>query len=117
MSENNKDLVQMNEIVEQEDVCNENDDCNDEADDLQVVMQGGNPVSVIISIEEFDRMTSTIEIAEELLEGKDLFLPDGTKVTFQEMVDQRVESERAQYEADLAAMFADDEDEEEEDNK
>lgn len=73
--------------------------------DLQVVMQNGLPVSVIVPMEEYDKMAITIEIAHELLEGKDCVLPDGTKATFQEMVDQRVAAERAAYEEELAAMF------------
>ena len=105
MSNDNKNTISMMENEELETTSHENDD-------LQVVMQGGEPVSVIVSIDEFDKMTTAIELAEELLEGKDLFLPDGKKVTFQEMVDSRVELQRAQYEADLAAMFADESDEE-----
>lgn len=73
--------------------------------DLQIVMQGGLPVSVIVPMAEFDRMTLTIALAEELLEGKELFLEDGTKVTFKQMADQRVAADRAEYEAELAAMF------------
>lgn len=113
MSDNNKDLVQMTEIEEQDHICDESEDCCPE-DDLQVVMKGGVPVSVILSIEEFDKMTATIDIAEELLEGKDLFMPDGTKVTFQEMVENKIEQERAEYEAALATMFEEDEEEDEE---
>lgn len=116
MSENNKDLVQMNEIEEQDHICDESEDCCPE-DDLQVVMKGGVPVSVILSIEEFDKMTATVEIAEELLEGKDLFMPDGTKVTFQEMVEKRIEQERVEYEAQIASMFGDDEEEDEEEEE
>jgi len=116
MSENNKDLVQMTEIEEQDHICDTSEDCCPE-DDLQVVMKGGVPVSVILSVEEFDRMTNTIAVAEELLEGKDLFMPDGTKVTFKEMVDQRIESEQAQYEADLASMLEEEFDEEDEESE
>jgi hypothetical protein len=76
-------------------------------DDLQIVMKGCIPVSVTISMKEFDRMTSTIATAEELFEGKDLFMPDGKKVTFQEMVDERIRLERIEHEADLASMFED----------
>ena len=104
MSKENKNMVSELELEEQ------NMDSHP-SDDLQIVMQGGEPVSVIISMEEFERMTTAIDTAEELLEGKELFLPDGTKATFQEMVTQRVELQRAEYEADLAAMFADESDE------
>jgi len=100
MSQNNQNTVQESTVD------TENTDFN-VIEDLQVVMQGGVPVSVIIPTEEFDRMNATIELAQELLEGKDLFLEDGTKVTFQEMVDQRVAEDKAQYEAELAAMFED----------
>ena len=47
------------------------------------------------------------KLAEELLEGKELFLVDGTKVTFQEIVEQRVAADRAEYEEELASMFKD----------
>ena len=106
MTQNNKNLVSAPEHEQEDTVFTP-------GDDLQIVMQGGLPVSVIVPIEEFDRMTATIALAEELLEGKDLFLPDGTKATFQEMADQRVAKERAAYEADLASMFQDSDDGEE----
>ncbi|MCX5924593.1 MAG: hypothetical protein NTZ68_04170 [Candidatus Dependentiae bacterium] len=93
-----------NMISEQE----EKDTVFSPEDDLQIVMQGGLPVSVIVPMEEFDRMAITIEIAQELLEGKELSLEDGTKVTFQEMIDQRVAADRAEYEADLASMLEED---------
>ena len=76
-------------------------------DDLQIVMKGGQPVSVILSIEEFDKMTATATIAQELLEGKQFDLADGKKGSFEQLVEERIALERAQYEADLAAMFAD----------
>ena len=98
MTQNNKNLVSAPELDEKDTVFNP-------GDDLQIVMQGGLPVSVIVPMEEFDRMAITIEIAEELLEGKELFLADGTKSTFQEMVDQRVAADRAEYDADLASML------------
>lgn len=79
--------------------------------DLQIVMQNGLPVSVIVPMEEYDKMAATIEMAYEALEGKDFFLPDGTKVTFEEMVNNRVAAERAAYEEELSSMFADDCDE------
>jgi hypothetical protein len=78
------------------------------AHDLQIIMQGGLPVSVIVPMEEYDRMAMTIDLAQELLEGKDFLLADGTKGTFQEMVEQRVVAERAAYEEELAAMFEED---------
>jgi len=104
MSDNNKNIVQTPENEEQNSVFNP-------SDDLQIVMQGGLPVSVIVPMEEFDKMTCIIELAEELLEGKDLFLPDGTKTTFQEMAETRVAAERAEYEAELEAMFEEEEEE------
>jgi|GEM_PF-1577201 len=99
--ENNQNLVTSSEHTENETVFSPEQD-------LQIVMQGGLPVSVIVPMEEFDRMTLTLALAEELLEGKDLFLADGTKVTFQQMADQRVAADRAEYEAELAAMFDED---------
>lgn len=104
MTQNDKNIV-----LEQD----EKDTVFSPADDLQIVMQGGLPVSVIVPMEEFDRMAITIELAEELLEGKELFLVDGTKVTFQEIVEQRVAADRAEYEEELASMFEDDCDAEE----
>lgn len=98
MSQNNK--VQESQVEEKDAIFNQ-------GEDLQIVMQGGLPVSIIVPTEEFDRMTATIALAEELLEGKDLFMPDGTKTTFQEMVEVRVAAERAEYEAELEAMFED----------
>jgi hypothetical protein len=100
MSQKNQNMVQESTVETQDTAFNP-------LEDMQVVMQGGVPVSVIIPTEEFDRMSATIDLAEELLEGKDLFLPDGTKVTFQEMIDHRVAQEHAEYEAELAAMFED----------
>lgn len=101
MTQNNKNIASAPEF-------NENDTIFNPGDDLQIVMQGGLPVSVIVPMDEFERMTVTIELAQELLEGKDLFLADGTKVTFEEMADQRVAANRAEYEADLASMLQDD---------
>lgn len=80
-------------------------------DDLQIVMQGGLPVSVIVPMEEFDRMTATMALAEQLLEGQQFDLADGKKGSFQQLADERVALERAEYEAELAAMFEDDCDE------
>lgn len=79
--------------------------------DLQIIMQGGLPVSVIVPMEEYDRMAITIELAQELLEGKELLLADGTKGTFQEIVEERVAADLAAYEEELAAMFEEDCDE------
>lgn len=106
MSQNNKNIISESQTEQ-------NDTVFTPGDDLQVVMQGGFPVSIIVPIEEFDRMAATIALAEELLEGKDLFLEDGTKVTFQEMADQRVAQERAAYEAELSSMMQDEDDGEE----
>jgi hypothetical protein len=78
------------------------------ANDLQIIMQGGLPVSVIVPMEEYDKMAITIEIAQELLEGKDFLLADGTKGTFEEMIEQRLAAERKAYEEELAAMFEED---------
>ena len=82
-------------------------------DDLQIVMKSGLPVSVILPIEEFDRMTCIIALAEELLDGQQFDMANGQKGSFQELADERVAADRAEYEADLASMFEDDEDEEE----
>lgn len=76
------------------------------AEDLQIIMQGGETVSVIVPIEEFNRMETALAIAEEQFEGKNLLMPDGTKVTFHEMIEKRVEAEAAEHEAALNAMFA-----------
>lgn len=100
MTENNKNITLENQNNDQDTVFNP-------GDDLQIIMQGGLPVSVIVPMEEFDRMNVTIALAQELLDGKDLFLPDGTKVTFEEMAEQRVAADRAEYEAELAMMLAD----------
>ncbi len=86
---------------------NEKDTVFGPANDLQVVMQNGFPVSVIVPMEEYDKMVITIQLAQELLEGKDLVLSDGTKGTFQEIVDQQVMADRAAYEEELASMFED----------
>lgn len=85
------------------------------SDDLQVVMQSGLPVSVIVPMEEFDRMNCIILLAQELLEGKEFDMANGKKGSFSELAEERIAADRAEYEAELAAMFEDDEDASEED--
>ncbi|MCX5924602.1 MAG: hypothetical protein NTZ68_04215 [Candidatus Dependentiae bacterium] len=68
---------------------------------LEVIFKDGLPVSIVLSVEDFERMTSKIATAEELFEGKDLFMPDGQKVTFEEMADKRFALECIDRKADL----------------
>lgn len=84
------------------------------ADDLQIVMQSGLPVSVIVPMEEFDRMTCIIELAQELLDGKQFDMANGKQGSFQELAEERIAADRAAYEAELEAMFEDDEEASEE---
>jgi len=104
MTKNNKNIVSVEE----------QDTVFTPVEDLQIVMQGGLPVSVIVPMEEFDRMTAIMALAEQLLEGQTFDLADGKKGSFQELADERVAADRAAYEAELEAMFGDEECDEEE---
>lgn len=100
MSENNKNIIESQDAL------------FTPVEDMQIVMKNGLPSAVIVPMEEFDRMTATIALAEQLLEGKQFDLANGQKGSFQELADERVAEDRAAYEAELAAMFdACDEDE------
>lgn len=96
MTENNKNIASQHD---------EKDTVFASGPDMQIVMQGGFPVSVIVPMDEYDKMAVTIELAHELLEGKEILLADGTKGTFQDLVEERVAAERAAYEEELVAMF------------
>lgn len=98
MEQNNKNIASEH---------NEKDTIFESPSNLQIVMQGGFPVSVIVPMEEYDKMAITIEIAQELLEGKELVLADGSKGTLQDLIEQRIEADRAAYEEELAEMFED----------
>ena len=99
MTQENKNI-----IVEQD----EKDTVFSSGQDLQIVMQNGFPVSVIVPMEEYDKMVVTIQLAQELLEGKEFSLADGKKGSFDQLAEERVSADRAAYEEELASMFEED---------
>ena len=84
---------------------NENNSLLHSIENFPVVMQDGVPTSVMVSVDEFDKIIMAVAIAEELFEGEEITLADGTKGTFHQVIAQRVAAEKAAYEAQLAAML------------
>jgi hypothetical protein len=83
----------------------ENNSLLNSIENFPVVMQDGVPTSVMVSVDEFDKIIMAVAIAEELFEGKEVALADGIKGAFHQVVEQRVAAEKAAYEAQLAAML------------